>query len=299
MEGVFQETGPCYFVDSNATSPVNNPYSFNEYANMLFVDEPISVGFSYGTDRANSSYTAAAYVWTFLQSWYKHFPEYENRNFSLFTESYGGHLGPTFVDYFLTQNEVVESNKTQGIEIPVVALGINDGCIDPKGQYGTYAQFAYNNTYRPLGYIINETTYHERTHNYSIDCGPALSKCAKTNATADCVAALNTCTNYENFYLDLMDTEDVNWYDVRYPLDDLGFIPPTEFVFYLAQENVTTAIGARTNFTWCSDIAADLFDDTGDGKSRVAVMILLSSLKYSKSFEYLASRSPKHVNQPS
>ena len=176
MEGLMQETGPCYFIDNNATSPIINPYSFNEYANMLYVDEPISVGFSFGTETASSSYPAAATVWVFLQSWYRHFPQYENRNFGLFTESYGGHIGPTFVDYFLTQNTAISSGIMQGIEIPVVALGINNGCLDPEGQYGTYAQFAYNNTYRPLGYIINETTYHEMSHNYSIECVPALGK---------------------------------------------------------------------------------------------------------------------------
>lgn len=48
MIGLFQENGPCHFVGS-ATEPTLNPYSFNEYANMLYVDQPIGVGFSYGT----------------------------------------------------------------------------------------------------------------------------------------------------------------------------------------------------------------------------------------------------------
>lgn len=53
-----------------ATEPSLNEYSWNNYANMLYVDEPIGVGFSYGTDSATSTITAAEYVWEFLQNFY-------------------------------------------------------------------------------------------------------------------------------------------------------------------------------------------------------------------------------------
>jgi carboxypeptidase C (cathepsin A) len=71
-----------------------NPYSFNEYANMLYIDQPIGTGFSYGTDPVDGTVTAAPYVWTLLQSFFAQFPQYESRDFGIFTESYGGHYGP-------------------------------------------------------------------------------------------------------------------------------------------------------------------------------------------------------------
>ena len=40
MIGLFQENGPCHFVGGSST-PSLNPYSFNTYANMLYVDQPI------------------------------------------------------------------------------------------------------------------------------------------------------------------------------------------------------------------------------------------------------------------
>jgi carboxypeptidase C (cathepsin A) len=43
--------------------------------------------------------TAAPFVWKFLQAFYAQFPAYKNRNFGLFTESYGGHYGPEFASY--------------------------------------------------------------------------------------------------------------------------------------------------------------------------------------------------------
>ena len=52
--GLFQENGPCHFVNGSST-PSLNPYSFNSVANMLYVDQPIGTGFSYGTDDAAST----------------------------------------------------------------------------------------------------------------------------------------------------------------------------------------------------------------------------------------------------
>lgn len=43
--GLFMEMGPCRVVDSQTTA--FNPYSWNEVANMFFIDQPIGTGFSY------------------------------------------------------------------------------------------------------------------------------------------------------------------------------------------------------------------------------------------------------------
>jgi carboxypeptidase C (cathepsin A) len=46
MLGLFQENGPCILNDDSQTSEVN-PWSWNTYVNMLYIDEPNQVGFSY------------------------------------------------------------------------------------------------------------------------------------------------------------------------------------------------------------------------------------------------------------
>lgn len=86
MIGLFQENGPCHFVNG-ASTPSLNPYSWNNNVNMLYIDQPIGVGFSYGTDDVTSTVTAAPYVWKFLQAFYAQFPTYENRSFGIFTVS--------------------------------------------------------------------------------------------------------------------------------------------------------------------------------------------------------------------
>lgn len=92
----------------------------------------------------------------FLQNFYEAFPEYESRDFALFTESYGGHYGPEFSEYFLEQNAAIDAGTVTGEKINLIALGINNGWIDPLLQYQAYPIFAYNNTYNQL---VNERQY--------------------------------------------------------------------------------------------------------------------------------------------
>lgn len=91
---------------------------------MLIQDlQPIGTGFSYGDDEATSTVSAAAYVWTFLQNFYAAFTQYENRDFGLWTESYGGHYGPEFAAYFEAQNAKIAAGTITGEKVNLVALG--------------------------------------------------------------------------------------------------------------------------------------------------------------------------------
>ena len=129
MIGLFQEHGPCHFV-GNSTTPSLNPYSWNSVSNMLYVDQPIGTGFSYGRDPVTSTVAAGPYVWAFLQAFFDQFPQYETRDFGLFTESYGGHYGPEFADYFMDQNTAIDNGTVKGQKLNLVALGINNGWFD-------------------------------------------------------------------------------------------------------------------------------------------------------------------------
>lgn len=79
----------------------------------------------------SSTVEAAPAVWTLVQAFYAQFPEYESRDFGLFTESYGGHYGPEFAYYFEQQNSAIDAGTITGEKVHLVALGINNGWIDP------------------------------------------------------------------------------------------------------------------------------------------------------------------------
>lgn len=56
--GAFEELGPC-FVTSDSKDTYLNPWSWNNEVNMLFLDQPNQVGFSYDVP-TNGTFTAAS-----------------------------------------------------------------------------------------------------------------------------------------------------------------------------------------------------------------------------------------------
>lgn len=138
---------------------------------MLYIDQPIGVGFSYGTDDVSSTAQAAPEVWKLLQAFFAQFPQYENRDFGIFTESYGGHYGPEFAYYFEQQNTAITQGTVQGEHLNLVALGINNGWFDPTLQYKAYIDYAVNNTYNQLISPSQATAYY---NTYTSRCVPAL-----------------------------------------------------------------------------------------------------------------------------
>ena len=258
MIGLFQENGPCHFVNG-ASTPSLNPYSFNEYANMLYVDQPIGTGFSYGTDDATGTVSAAPYVWTLLQAFYTQFPTYESRQFGLFTESYGGHYGPEFSYYFQTQNAAIKAGTVKGDNIDLIALGINNGWYDPIIQYKAYVDYSYNNTYKPLITAAQHTSY---TNTYTSKCLPLLKQCPSvTGENSACENADTTC--YNDIEGPLSEVADFDVYDIREPSNDP--YPPETYVTYLQSATVTKAIGAKATYTECPSAPYNKFAATGDG----------------------------------
>jgi carboxypeptidase D len=54
------------------------------------------------------------------------FPQYRPKDcgFIIWSDSYGGHFGPTFADFFTTQSE----KETSGVPLQIDAIGIINGC---------------------------------------------------------------------------------------------------------------------------------------------------------------------------
>ncbi|KAI5457689.1 Alpha/Beta hydrolase protein [Mariannaea sp. PMI_226] len=261
MVGLLQENGPCHFV-GNDTEPTLNPYSWNEYANMLYVDQPIGAGFSFGEYAVNSTIDAAPYVWEFLQAFLGHFSKYRSRDFGLFTESYGGHYGPEFALYFMKQNDAIQHGTAIGEPINLVALGMNNAWIDPRRQFLAYATYADDNPYRKI--LNNSTATLERFENdYKKYCLPAMDNCTQaTGQDEACSSADATCNEQMYLNLQIASGVDFNVYDVL--LKDADEVPPDNYLDWLTRKDIMNRIGARTRFAECDEIVYDNFTSTGD-----------------------------------
>lgn len=227
---------------------------------MLYIDQPIGVGFSYGTNDVSSTATAAPEVWKLLQAFYAQFPQYQSRDFGIFTESYGGHYGPAFAQYIQQQNTAITKGTVTGQKINLVALGVNNGWFDAETQYKAYIDYSYNNTYNQI--ITSQSSYNSYMSAYTNKCQPAIAKCKSSGSNSDCSNAQTVC--YNAIEGPISQSKDFDVYDVREPSDDP--YPPATYYSYLAQSSVTSKIGAKTTYQECPSGPYNKFAQTGDSK---------------------------------
>ncbi|KZS90861.1 serine carboxypeptidase [Sistotremastrum niveocremeum HHB9708] len=263
MLGLFQENGPCK-ISLDSTTVVLNPYSWNNVANMLYIDQPITVGFSHGTNTATGAKEAAQLVWQMLQIFLADpaFSHLQHNEFGIWTESYGGHYGPAFAAFFLSQNAAIKKKKIEGIHINLKTLGIGNGLTDPLIQYPGYLTYATSNPYN----IETATSTQISTANTLFDevngCMAQIQACYKTENQATCSEAQNFCNTYmSDLYSGLNGR--LNPYDIR-TLYESQFQFPPPIDNFLKQPDLMTKIGAESMFTSLSTTVNQAFMMSGD-----------------------------------
>ncbi|KAI9513319.1 serine carboxypeptidase [Russula earlei] len=257
MIGLFQELGPCR-INNESTGVDLNPTSWNNDANVLFIDQPVGVGFSFGTATIGTSLLAAADVWQFLQIWFadSRFSKYASREFGIWTESYGGHYGPTFAAYFLRQNAAIQSGTIAGVPINLKVLGIGNGITDPVSQYPGYMEYAQSNPYHPLvdPLVIASA---ERAWSRRGGCKDQITACNDRGTDPDCSGAQEYCNRK------ILSPLAGEW-DVYYvPVANPDPYPPS-LDTYLTDPAVTLKIGAESTWQKTNQDVYDNFAATGD-----------------------------------
>lgn len=105
LGGLLSENGPFY--PNGQGQLVPNPYAWNTLANVLYIESPAQVGFSYmpGNPKFNDSITAED-NYNVLQGWFNQFTQYRNHKFMLAGESYAGHYLPQLTKVILEKRKV-------------------------------------------------------------------------------------------------------------------------------------------------------------------------------------------------
>ena len=200
------ENGPCK-ANEDGQSTILNPYSWNVKSNIMWVDQPAGVGYSYGTKTDRNEDDVAEDMYTFLQEFFTEHPEYQKMKFFVFGESYGGHYAPAIA------NRVYMGNKNEeGIHINLAGVGVGNGMTDPVVQYQYYPEMAMNNSY-------GIKTVSEEAYQKMVDHVPACTSMAEA-----CQLSQDACEPaYE--YCNLVETTPyyntgLNPYDIRVPCGD-------------------------------------------------------------------------------
>lgn len=92
MLGFLTEQGP-FRPNKDMTLSLND-YAWNKISNMVFIESPCGVGFSYSDDEDDykmDDEITAADNYALIQAFLTRFPEYSASSLYISSESYGGH----------------------------------------------------------------------------------------------------------------------------------------------------------------------------------------------------------------
>ncbi|MCO5606827.1 hypothetical protein L7F22_061018 [Adiantum nelumboides] len=179
--GAIEEIGP-FTVLPNASGLSLKTHAWNKVANLLFLESPAGVGFSYTNTssdlKTSGDKRTAREAHTFLVKWFERFPQYKGRVFYIMGESYAGHYVPQLA-------KLVYENHVKGVENPdmnlkglLVGNGVLDNYYDNVGLIEYWWDHA----------LISDTSYHD-----------ILAACDfhKANLSATCTHLINNVFEHE------------------------------------------------------------------------------------------------------
>ncbi|GLJ15733.1 hypothetical protein SUGI_0258910 [Cryptomeria japonica] len=155
--GASEEIGP-FRINKTATSLYINPYSWNKLANLIFLESPAGVGFSYTNTSSNLKDTGdertAEDSLIFLVKWFARFPQYKYREMYITGESYAGHYIPQLAKKIYEYNKRL-SKPFINLKGFMVGNAVTDDYYDNLGTVNYWWSHA----------MISDQTYHSILRN--------------------------------------------------------------------------------------------------------------------------------------
>ncbi|CAG8677460.1 31448_t:CDS:10 [Gigaspora margarita] len=133
MDGVFLESGPWRINNDQTLRLIDG--AWNEYANVLYVDQPIGTGFSFANSNSylhNVTQVPDQFL-LFLDKFFEIFPEYAKDEMYLAGESFAGTFIPYIASAILKRNSERKSSVNLRYNLKGIAIG--NGWIDPIAQH--------------------------------------------------------------------------------------------------------------------------------------------------------------------
>ncbi|KAF6989546.1 hypothetical protein CFC21_006874 [Triticum aestivum] len=134
--GQAQELGP-FLVKKDVPELELNPYAWNQAANLLFLDSPAGVGFSYTNtsfeiDPPGDNSTAHG-SYAFLVRWFQRFPQHKMKEFYIAGESYAGHYIPQLANIIVDENKKASRGNYINFKGILIGNAYMDGDTDLQG----------------------------------------------------------------------------------------------------------------------------------------------------------------------
>ncbi|KAL1920210.1 uncharacterized protein VTP21DRAFT_1356 [Calcarisporiella thermophila] len=266
---IYLDNGP--FRPNDTTSSQLNKGSWNTYANVLYVDQPLGTGFSLvSTDSYDQSIPeVSAHFLTFIDKFLDTFNQFKEADIYLAGKGYGG----VFVPYF-AQEMLKRSNATSKYNVKGLIMG--NPWLDPWHQYHAHHQFSVEKN------LLKDDSQKK-------DSEDLLAKCHQEQRTTGIRIRSATCDKILQNVLDhTLFSQDgamhcVNQHDIRlhdvYP--KCGITWPYEqanLSMYLRNPKVVKSLHANiklTGWTECNGrIASALNTDTSEPPVKILPELL-------------------------
>ncbi|XP_074318420.1 serine carboxypeptidase-like 45 [Silene latifolia] len=193
--GAFMEHGPFRPTENGL---VVNEYSWNKEANMLYLETPVGVGFSYSSNKSfyksvNDEITAKDNL-VFLQKWLTKFFEYKKSDLFITGESYAeskndetGHYVPQLAELILKTN----------LQTNLKGIALGNPLLEFNTDFNSRGEYLWSHG------IISDATYDllQNVCNYS----QILRRSFKQALTPECRMVKNKMDSQTTDYLNLYD----------------------------------------------------------------------------------------------
>jgi carboxypeptidase D len=264
LSGFLTENGPFTW-EAGTLAPVRNAYSWTNLTNMLWVEQPVGVGYSQGIPNITDEVELATEFRGFYKSFIDLFGLYSWKTY-VTGESYAGFYVPYIADGFLNANDDKYFN--------LAGISINDPIIGDETIQQQVVILPYVEYWQNL-LFLNETFMAEITQHQK-DCGYTdyLDKYFTFPAPQEAFPVLPdpynsenyTCDQFDNFYDAILQVNPCfNIYHITetcpHPYSQLGIIntgdySPPGAEIYFNRTDVKMALHAPLDSNWlqCSDI---------------------------------------------
>ncbi len=228
------ENGPIQITKDGVVQ--ENPWSWNDKAHLLFIDQPVGTGFGhFNLDSIPQTEEGVrSYFLQFMINFYKTHPEFASKNLYISGESYGGHYLPAIAEKLFYYN----SNQFN-----LKGIAIGNGWTSPQHQEVSYADFSFDNK------LINATLRDQITPLFRLcqnlyQDDPALFQ---TRSPSFCDIP------FERILVDDQGNIRFSYYNYKEPCDVPGCIPLDNELAYLDSPEVINEFGVSSAYVDCSD----------------------------------------------
>lgn len=247
MLGLLTENGPC-LVNEAGNGTYVNPYSWNEVAHVLFLDQPAKVGYSYGDANDSTDEMMAEDAYYFIQSFLQseEGQKYQTSPLYLTGESYAGHYIPALSHRILAGNKSHQENNL--IHLNLAGIAIGNPWTDPEEQNKWYAEYAKENNLFTSDEI--------KTMEDGIPgCAETFSECEESNNIFSgfmCQVGVASCNAINMGPTKL---HNISAYDISKPCYGDMCVDLSNVDTFLNLDSTKEALGVPTQQDWvmCSD----------------------------------------------